>query len=54
MRMREVVAPSYYRGDPIWLALRNIPADWRKAAHHGKEAMSQFAILHDHRFDAAG
>ena len=38
----------------IWLALRNITADWSKAAHHWKEAMNQFAILYDDRFDAAG
>jgi transposase-like protein len=37
----------------IWLALRNIAADWGKAAHHWKEAMNQFAILYDGRFDAA-
>jgi len=30
----------------IWLALRNITADWGKAAHHWKEAMNQFAILY--------
>jgi transposase-like protein len=38
----------------IWLALRNITADWSKAAHHWKEAMNQFAILYDDRFNAAG
>jgi putative transposase len=38
----------------IWLALRNITADWGKAAHHWKEAMNQFAILYDDRFNAAG
>jgi putative transposase len=38
----------------IWLALRNITADWGKAAHHWKEAMNQFAILYDDRFKAAG
>ena len=38
----------------IWLALRNITADWSKAAHHWKEAMNQFAILYDDRFKAAG
>ena len=36
----------------IWLALRNITRDWSKAAHHWKEAMNQFAILYDGRFDA--
>ena len=34
----------------IWLALRNITADWGKAAHHWKEAMNQFAILYAERF----
>ena len=34
----------------IWLALRNITADWGKAAHHWKEAMNQFAILYEDRF----
>jgi transposase-like protein len=38
----------------IWLALRNITADWGKPAHHWKEAMNQFAILYDDRFNAAG
>ncbi len=38
----------------IWLALRNITADWGKAAHNWKEAMNQFAILYDERFNAAG
>ena len=38
----------------IWLALRNITADWGNAAHHWKEAMNQFAILYDDRFNAAG
>jgi transposase-like protein len=34
----------------VWLALRNITADWGKAAHHWKEAMNQFAILYTARF----
>jgi transposase-like protein len=38
----------------IWLALRNITADWGKPAHHWKAAMNQFAILYDDRFNAAG
>jgi len=36
------------------VALRNITADWGKAAHHWKEAMNQFAILYDDRFNVAG
>jgi putative transposase len=41
-------------GKLIWLALRNITADWGKAAHHWKEAMNQFAILYGDRFGVAG
>ena len=38
----------------IWLALRNITTGWSNAAHNWKEAMNQFAILYDDRFNAAG
>ena len=41
-------------GKLIWLALRNITADWGKAAHHWKEAMNQFAILYAERFTREG
>ncbi len=34
----------------IWLALRNITADWGSAAHDWKSAMNQFAILYEERF----
>ena len=34
----------------IWLALRNITADWGRAAKEWREAMNQFAILYDDRF----
>ena len=34
----------------IWLALRNITADWGRAAKDWKEAMNQFAILYADRF----
>ena len=37
----------------IWLALRNITADWGRAAHNWKEAMNQFAILYEDRFTPA-
>ena len=37
----------------IWLALRNITADWGRAAHNWKEAMNQLAILHADRFTKA-
>ncbi|WCM95025.1 IS256 family transposase [Acidovorax sp. NCPPB 2350] len=38
----------------IWLALRNITADWGHAAHNWKEAMNQFAILYEDRFTRTG
>lgn len=38
----------------IWLALRNITADWGRPAHHWKEAMNQFAILYQDRFAKSG
>jgi putative transposase len=34
----------------IWLALRNITADWGRAANNWKSAMNQFAILYEERF----
>jgi transposase-like protein len=34
----------------IWLALRNITADWSRASHDWKTAMNQFAILYQDRF----
>lgn len=34
----------------IWLALRNITADWGRAAKDWKAAMNQFAILYEERF----
>lgn len=34
----------------IWLALRNITADWGRAAKDWKAAMNQFAILYAERF----
>lgn len=34
----------------IWLALRNITADWSRAAPDWKAAMNQFAILYQERF----
>ena len=37
----------------IWLALRNITADWGLPVHHWKEAMNQFAIIYDDRFHLA-
>jgi transposase-like protein len=37
----------------IWLALRNITADWSRATRDWKEAMNQFAILYGDRFTQA-
>ena len=34
----------------IWLALRNITADWGCAGQHWKTAINQFAILYPDRF----
>ena len=38
----------------IWLALRNLTADWGRAANHWKAAMNQFAILFEDRFTQWG
>ena len=35
----------------IWLALRNITAEWGRAAKDWKAAMNQFAILYQERFE---
>ena len=37
----------------IWLALKNITADWGRASPTWKEAMNQFAILYEERFARA-
>lgn len=37
----------------IWLALRNIIADWARASRHWKAAINQFAILYEERFAKA-
>ena len=34
----------------VWLALRNITADWSRANRDWKESMNQFAILYQDRF----
>jgi transposase-like protein len=38
----------------IWLALRNITADWGRAAKEWREAMNQFAIAYGDRFTRSG
>ena len=37
----------------IWLALRNITADWSRASRDWKTAMNQFAIIYEDRFTQA-
>ena len=37
----------------IWLALRNITADWSRASRDWKGAMNQFAIIYAERFEKA-
>jgi transposase-like protein len=37
----------------IWLALRNITADWTRPTREWKAAMNQFAILYEDRFTLA-
>ena len=55
-RLRKIIKPrGHFPSDDaanklIWLALRNITADWSRAAHNWKEAMNQFAILYEERF----
>src|SRR5918993_746939 len=34
----------------IWLALRNITAEWERTSHYWRAAMTQFAILYEGRF----
>ena len=34
----------------IWLALRNITADWGRSVRHWRDAMNQFAIAYGDRF----
>ena len=38
------------RNKAVYLALRNITADWGRAAHDWKMATNQFAILYEDRF----
>jgi putative transposase len=55
-RLRKIIKTrSHFPSDDaatklIWLALRNITADWTMPLHHWKEAMNQFAILYAERF----
>ena len=55
-RLRKIIKTrSHFPSDDaatklLWLALRNITADWGRAAKDWKEAMNQFAILYEDRF----
>lgn len=55
-RLRKIIKTrSHFPSDDaatklIWLALRNITADWGRGANHWKNAMNQFAILYEDRF----
>ena len=37
----------------IWLALRNITADWSRSTREWKGAMNQFAVVDEDRFTSA-
>jgi transposase-like protein len=58
-RLRKIIKTrSHFPNDDaaaklIWLALRNITADWIRPVTGWKEAMNQFAILYADRFEAA-
>ncbi|MDN8617136.1 IS256 family transposase [Variovorax ginsengisoli] len=55
-RLRKIIKTrGHFPGDDaatklIWLALRNITADWGRAAKEWRDAMNQFAILYEERF----
>jgi transposase-like protein len=56
MRLRKIIKTrGHFPSDEaatklLWLALRNITADWGRAAKEWKAAMNQFAILYAERF----
>ena len=56
MRLRKIIKNrGHFPSDEaatklLWLALRNITADWGRAAKEWKAAMNQFAILYTDRF----
>lgn len=58
MRLRTIIKTrGHFPSDEaatklIWLALRNITADWGRAANEWKAAMNQFALLCADRFHA--
>jgi len=55
-RLRKIIkTPGHFPSDDaanklIWLALRNITADWGRATRDWKQAMNPFAIVYDDRF----
>jgi len=56
MRLRKIIKTrGHFPTDEaatklLWLALRNITADWSRATREWKSAMNQFAILYADRF----
>ena len=58
MRLRKIIKNrGHFPSDEaalklLWLALRNITADWGRAAKEWRGAMNQFAILYAERFTA--
>ncbi len=59
MRLRKIIkSRGHFPSDEaatklLWLALRNITADWGRAAKEWKAALNQFAILYAERFTTA-
>jgi transposase-like protein len=59
MRLRKIIkSRGHFPSDEaatklLWLALRNITADWGRAAKEWKAAMNQFAIFYADRFATA-
>lgn len=57
MRLRKIIKTrGHFPSDEaatklLWLALRNITADWGRAAKEWRNAMNQFAILYPDRFN---
>lgn len=59
MRLRKIIKTrGHFPNDDaalklLWLALRNITADWSRASREWRSAMNQFAILYPDRFTGA-
>lgn len=60
MRLRKIIKTrGHFPSDDaatklLWLALRNITADWSRSAREWRAAMNQFAILYPDRFSLVG